>query len=71
MRRLPYDEAIARYGTDKPDLRFGLELVELTDVFRESEFKAFRGRDRVRGAGAGTQRGSEGVLARRSRWLRR
>jgi len=43
MRRLAYDEAIDRYGTDKPDLRFGLELHELTDVFRESEFKAFRG----------------------------
>jgi aspartyl-tRNA synthetase len=43
MRRLAYDEAIDRYGTDKPDLRFGLELHLLTDVFRESEFKAFRG----------------------------
>jgi aspartyl-tRNA synthetase len=43
MRRLAYDEAIERYGTDKPDLRFGLELHTLTDVFRESEFKAFRG----------------------------
>jgi aspartyl-tRNA synthetase len=43
MRRLSYDEAIDRYGTDKPDLRFGLELHTLTDVFRESEFKAFRG----------------------------
>ena len=41
--RLPYDEAISRYGTDKPDLRFGLEMVEITDVFRESEFKAFKG----------------------------
>jgi len=43
LPRLSHDEAIARYGTDKPDLRFGLEIVELTDVFRESEFKAFRG----------------------------
>jgi aspartyl-tRNA synthetase len=42
MRRIPYDEAIDRYGTDKPDLRFGLELRELTEVFRGSEFNAFR-----------------------------
>ncbi|MBA2545786.1 MAG: Asp-tRNA(Asn)/Glu-tRNA(Gln) amidotransferase GatCAB subunit C, partial [Solirubrobacterales bacterium] len=41
--RLSYDDAISRYGTDKPDLRFGLEMVEITDVFRESEFKAFKG----------------------------
>jgi aspartyl-tRNA synthetase len=42
MRRISYDEAFDRYGTDKPDLRFGLELHELTEVFRESEFNAFR-----------------------------
>ena len=59
MQRLPYDEAISRYGTDKPDLRFGLELPELTDVFRDSEFKAFRGAIEdgavVRGLNAGAQ----------------
>ena len=42
MPRLSYDDAIARYGTDKPDLRFELEMVEITDVFRDSEFKAFK-----------------------------
>ena len=66
MRRLRYDEAISRYGTDKPDLRFGLELVELTDVFRESEFKAFAGAIAdgalVRGLNAGKQEFSRGDL---------
>jgi aspartyl-tRNA synthetase len=41
--RLSYDEAMARYGTDKPDTRIRLELVELTEIFRESEFRAFHG----------------------------
>jgi aspartyl-tRNA synthetase len=40
--RLPYQEAMNRYGTDKPDRRFGMELVALDDIFRESQFKVFR-----------------------------
>ena len=40
--RLTYHEAMNRYGTDKPDRRFAIELVELNDVFRESQFKVFR-----------------------------
>ena len=39
--RLSYPDAMARYGSDKPDLRLGLELVDLTDVLKGSEFKVF------------------------------
>ena len=42
MRRLPYHEAISRYGTDRPDTRFGLELVDLADALAGTEFKVFR-----------------------------
>jgi aspartyl-tRNA synthetase len=40
--RLTYADAMNRFGSDKPDLRFGLELVDLADIFRESQFKVFR-----------------------------
>jgi aspartyl-tRNA synthetase len=40
--RLPHQEAIAKYGLDKPDLRFGLELADVTSVFAGTEFTVFR-----------------------------
>jgi aspartyl-tRNA synthetase len=41
--RLSYREAVSRFGSDKPDRRFGMELVDLDEIFRESSFKVFRG----------------------------
>ncbi|MEV7125025.1 aspartate--tRNA ligase [Streptomyces sp. NPDC093260] len=42
--RIPFREAMLKYGSDKPDLRAKLELVDITDVFEGSEFKAFAGK---------------------------
>ncbi|WP_353507854.1 aspartate--tRNA ligase, partial [Intrasporangium sp.] len=40
--RITYEEAMRRFGTDKPDLRLGLELVECTEYFRETPFRVFQ-----------------------------
>jgi aspartyl-tRNA synthetase len=57
LRRLPYDEAISRFGTDRPDTRFGVELVDLDDILAGTEFKVFAsvigGGGTVRGINAG------------------
>ena len=40
--RLPYEFAMNTYGTDKPDLRYGMELIDLTEVFKDTDFKVFK-----------------------------
>ncbi|WP_318615146.1 aspartate--tRNA ligase [Sporosarcina sp. YIM B06819] len=43
FKRLPYDEAMARFGSDKPDTRFDMELIDVSEVMKESSFKVFAG----------------------------
>jgi aspartyl-tRNA synthetase len=72
IERLSYDEAMSRFGTDRPDLRFGMELVDLGDALAETEFKVFRGAIESGGAVRGLNAGSremprselDGLIAR-------
>ena len=49
IERITWRESMERFGVDKPDLRFGLELIELTPVFSATEFKAFAGAASIKG----------------------
>ena len=57
--RMPYDEAMLRFGSDRPDTRFGLEITDVSDHLRSSEFKVFAsvlsGGGAVRAINAGTR----------------
>ncbi|MSW77508.1 MAG: aspartate--tRNA ligase [Actinobacteria bacterium] len=50
--KITWHEAMNRFGSDKPDMRFGMELTELTDVFATTEFKAFAGAKCIKGINA-------------------
>ncbi len=43
LPRMTYDEAMERFGHDAPDLRFGMEIVDISDLARQTEFRVFRG----------------------------
>jgi aspartyl-tRNA synthetase len=47
--RITWHESMDRFGIDKPDMRFGMELVELTDVFASTGFQAFAGKPSIKG----------------------
>ena len=49
IEQITWREAMERFGVDKPDLRFGMELTELTPVFSATEFKAFAGAASIKG----------------------
>ena len=52
IEQITWRDAMNRFGVDKPDLRFGMELVELTDAFSSTEFKAFAGAACIKGINA-------------------
>jgi aspartyl-tRNA synthetase len=63
--RLTYAEALARFGSDKPDLRFGVELVDLTELFRGGEFQALAQVAGTGGAVKGLRLPGAGGLSRK------
>ena len=52
IEQMTWRDAMNRFGVDKPDLRFAMELTELTDVFGGTEFKAFAGAESIKGINA-------------------
>ena len=47
--KLDYKEAMSKYGSDKPDLRFGMEIIDLTEIFYQSSFKVFQNIVKMKG----------------------
>jgi len=58
--KITWHDAMNRFGTDKPDMRFAMELVELTDAFSATEFKAFAGAPTIKGINATGKAGDYG-----------
>ena len=62
LKRLTYFEAMNRFGTDKPDLRFGMEIVDLTETLKNSEFKVFS--DTIASGGTVRAINAKGIASR-------
>ena len=64
LPRMTFDEAMRRFGSDAPDLRFGMEIVDVTEVAKKTEFRVFRG---TADAGGCSRSGTATGVARRAR----
>ncbi len=62
FQRMTYQEAMHKYGSDKPDMRVTLEITELTDVMKDVDFKVF--------SGAATMKGGRVAAIKSSKWIR-
>ncbi|MBQ9232793.1 MAG: aspartate--tRNA ligase, partial [Lachnospiraceae bacterium] len=65
IQRMTYKEAMERFGSDKPDLRFGMELKDVTDVVRNSEFVVFKGAIDNGGSVRGINAKGQGAMPRK------
>ena len=65
IQRMPYAEAMERFGSDKPDLRFGMELKNVTDVVKDCEFVVFKGAIENGGSVRGINVPGQGAMPRK------
>lgn len=65
IQRMTYAEAMSRFGSDKPDLRFGMELKDITDIVRDCEFAVFKGAIEAGGNVRGINAEGQGAMPRK------
>ena len=65
IQRMPYQEAMDRFGSDKPDLRFGMELKDVTEVVKDCEFVVFKGAVENGGSVRGINANGQGAMPRK------
>lgn len=65
IQRMTWQEAMNRYGSDKPDTRFGMELTDVTDILKECEFAVFKGAIENRGSVRGINAKGQGEMPRK------
>ncbi len=65
IQRMTYKEAMDRFGSDKPDLRFGMELCDVTDVVKDCEFVVFKGAIEAGGSVRGINAKGQGAMPRK------